>query len=76
MSKPSSIQIPADEAIVAMNDVVSEHGERGLDEDLPTLFKLWDANRERARWLIDRHHYDEYELVEPSLVIPEGMNDE
>jgi hypothetical protein len=74
-SKPATIRVPADEAIAAMQDVASKYGESGLDEDFPTLFKLWNANRQRAKWLVDKQFYDEDELVEPPLVIPEGLND-
>ena len=54
----TTVNVPLDEVLSAINLIVDDRGE-GIWEIVPTLFGLWNSNRDRAKLLSHSLHGDE-----------------
>jgi hypothetical protein len=73
MKTETTIVAPVDEILMAVHLIYEDRGEGGILDEMPMLVALWEANRERAEWLLNRrHHVSELDspLVEPPIVVP------
>jgi len=59
--------VPVDEILVAMELLIEDRGDGAWEGEIPTLYRLWRSNKDRARWLLDRRHH----VVELDGPLPE-----